>query len=113
MITQFTDEEKLVHIKEMREMANLPDLWNFEETKFSFLEKLGDGLNVKMRYLDLVKNLAENLNTNVFFEAHKNHLFITVDEAKIVIMYYLLNESLNPLFGLNLTHEGGKITRLE
>ena len=33
MKTEFTDEEKLVHIQEMRLLANDPDLWNFEETK--------------------------------------------------------------------------------
>lgn len=42
MKTQFTDEEKLVHIQEMRLLANEPDLWNFEETKYLVLQKLDD-----------------------------------------------------------------------
>lgn len=38
MKTEFTDEEKLVHIQEMRILANDPDLWNFEETKLDEAE---------------------------------------------------------------------------
>lgn len=60
MKTQFTDEEKLVHIKEMRQLAEDPDLWNFEETKYLVLQKLDDlETEIKNRkHLDQFKQLS-------------------------------------------------------